>query len=156
MLAKRHKNSRQRGALFVEAALVIPFFIYLIINMIYFGMLLHDYMDLNNMTRNAVRYAVVEASGDNIVDKTTSVKLYLRKENADNRLLIYKMHTSGVSNANPPAQLENAGGYVYSNEDGDQVTVVLVADRDNENIPLLVDAVIPQVISSSLAMKLES
>ena len=64
MLAEGHKNSRQRGALFVEAALVIPFFIYLIINMIYFGMLLHDYMDLNNMTRNAVRYAVVEASGE--------------------------------------------------------------------------------------------
>lgn len=155
MSAKGHKDCRQRGALFVEAALVIPFFIYLVMNMIYFGLLLHDYMDLNNITRSAVRYAVVEASGENITDKTTSVKAFLKKENFEDRMFLYKLQTSAISNAAPPNRLEGPGGFVYSSEEGDYITVVLAAKRDDAELPLLVDAVIPQVISSSLAMKLE-
>lgn len=155
MSARGHKDCRQRGALFVEAALVIPFFIYLVLNMIYFSLLLHDYMDLNNLTRNAVRYAAVESSGESITDKTTSVKAFLRKENSDERMFLYKLQANAISNTEPPSNIDNPGGYVYCSDEGDYITVVLAAKRANDDIPLVVDAILPQVITSSLAMKLE-
>ena len=164
MLVHKDKDKRQRGALFVEAALVIPFFIYLVVNLIYFSFMLHDYMSLNNLTRNAVRYAAVSASNattDSGVEdasaagKRAKLVEYLTNNASAEAMLLYTMDASALKAENRPSSISDAGGYVYTSDNDTNITVVLAAKRQAGEIPLLVDETLPIIITSSLTMRVE-
>lgn len=50
---------KQKGQSLVEFALVFPFFLLLILALIYSGMLFYDYSTLSSITRSAARYRAI-------------------------------------------------------------------------------------------------
>ena len=60
----RRKKSDQRGAALVEAAMVLPLIILILIGTIEFGLALADLISVRQGTRDATRNAVVANYGD--------------------------------------------------------------------------------------------
>lgn len=59
---------RQRGQAVVEFAIVLPFFLFLVFGIIYFGFLFKDYITLSNVARSSAREAAVGTDYDTIKD----------------------------------------------------------------------------------------
>lgn len=144
MVLRELRKRNKRGALFVEAALVIPFLLYILVNIIFFALLMHDYLGLNNLTRNAVRYAAVSTSstgsGDNkITKKTSNIKAYV-EDNAGSELILY--------NSVP------VKGEITLHQNNTIIRVTLTATR-NKDLPVMIDNVFPDTLVSGLSMHLE-
>ena len=142
---------KQKGAVLVEFVIVLPIFLFMLFVMIYGGMLMHDYNGLNELTRAAARYGVVEASGDNNAsgeqgvdtNKVTAVKKYI-KDNGNSFLIIYEIKDTDINvsaNADDKIGSENA------------INVTVTAKR--LEVPIIVEDVMPEKISSSLKMRIE-
>ena len=146
------KTKKNKGALFIEAALVLPLFLYIIINMIYMCLLLHDYLGLNNLTRNAVRYAAVEKSsvpadgnGDrDIKNKHTNVNSYINN-NANDYLILYSY--TALTGESSHVTLPGSGS--------DMVSVSITVSREPDSLPLIAEELIPVDITSTLKMRME-
>ena len=141
----------KKGAVLVEFVIVLPLFLLMLFVMIYGGMLMHDYNGLNELTRAAARYGVVEASGDNTTTpegstdtvKVAAVKKYI-KDNSNNFLIIYEIKDNGV---NVSAGVSDKIGT------DDALNVTVTAER--LDVPVIVEDVMPEKISSSLKMRIE-
>jgi len=49
----------QRGAVVVEAAIVLPIFVLILVGILEFGIVFHDYLVLQNASREGARFAAV-------------------------------------------------------------------------------------------------
>lgn len=144
-------RAKVKGAVLVEFAIVLPLFLLMLFAMIYGGMLMHDYNGLNELTRAAARYGVVEASGDNTTTpegstdtvKVAAVKKYI-KDNSNNFLIIYEIKDNGV---NVSAGVSDKIGT------DDALNVTVTAER--LDVPVIVEDVMPEKISSTLKMRIE-
>jgi len=66
---------RQKGQSIVEFAIVFPFFMFLLMAVIYTGMLFADYLTLSNITRDSVRLAAIGTTEQNIRTYKKDVQL---------------------------------------------------------------------------------
>lgn len=147
MFKKIHKN-QTRGALLVEAAIILPLFLYLFICMAYLALLMHDYMGLNNIARNAVRYAAVNATRNEngaVIINQQNVETSIGST-ASTYLVLYNYNGSKL-NVNTNSITTGTVTEHYVN-----VTVEAACPDD---IPLVVSPVLPDRISSSLKMRCE-
>lgn len=62
---KKFKFHSQKGVLFIEAALILPLFLYLIFVIVFFALAIHDVNLLTSITRESCRYAAINlAAGE--------------------------------------------------------------------------------------------
>lgn len=148
------KKKNQRGAEMVEFAIVLPCFLMILMAIFYGAMWLHDVNALNEVTRAAVRYGVVEASGETTQDKYTNIKKYLDNEQtgADAALFIFEKTTKKIE-IHGREDAEGATEEVKINDEP-SVRVTLTAIKKT-NLPIGVDEFIPETITSTLTMRLE-
>ncbi|MBQ7480184.1 MAG: pilus assembly protein [Selenomonadaceae bacterium] len=59
---------QQKGQAIVEFAFVLPFFLFLVFGIIYFGFLFKDYMTLSNVARSSAREAALGTDYDTVKD----------------------------------------------------------------------------------------
>ena len=150
MKISRFKKHNSRGALFIEAALAIPLLLYLIIYMMYFALYMHDYLGLNNLARNAVRIAAVNASNaesgnetTSLANKKTSIKKYVNA-NAGSEMLLYSIVPSDSTITVSDKLSGDTGSYL-----------VLRLSAKRAGIPVLVENLIPIDIASKMTMYAE-
>lgn len=144
-------RAKVKGAVLVEFAIVLPLFLLMLFVMIYGGMLMHDYNGLNELTRAAARYGVVEASGDNNTTpegstdtvKIAAVKKYI-KDNGSDFLIIYEIKDNGVK--------VSAGA---SDKIGSDAALNVTVTAERLDVPMIVEDVMPEKISSTLKMRIE-
>lgn len=136
---------QKRGALMVEFAVILPIFLLLFIGMIYTAMFVHDYTQLDDITRSASRYGAVEASGkydkNNPAPKIQKTKEYIMQNK--NNLILYDLVDTNI----------NVNIVSIANEDCIQVD--LIAKKTNK-IPIAIDDILPKDIRSILKMRIES
>ena len=141
-------RAKVKGAVLVEFAIVLPLFLLMLFVMIYGGMLMHDYNGLNELTRAAARYGVVEASGDNTpgADGSDSAKVRAVKDyisnNGNNFLIIYEIKNTAVSVGQDPTMGSD-----------DVLNVTVTAKR--LEVPVIVKDIMPEDISSTMKMRIE-
>lgn len=141
----------KKGAVLVEFVIVLPLFLLMLFVMIYGGMLMHDYNGLNELTRAAARYGVVESSGDNNTKqegstdtiKVAAVKNYIR-DNSSNFLIIYEIKDNGIA--------VSAGA---ADKIGDDAAMSVTVTAERLEVPIIVEDVMPEKISSTLKMRIE-
>ena len=168
-LRDKRKTNSKRGSIFIEFAVVLPLLVFFLFMIVYMGLFMHDYVALNNITRSAARYAAVATSGakaaegytDTVMEnKTTNVKTYL-KNSESGKLMLYNVDFEKIKYvaSSDLSSVENGDegyiyGYIYKEADDKTVRVVLKAVKSDDS-PLLVDEFIPNILTSSLKMKLE-
>ena len=86
---------KQKGQSLIEFALVFPFFLFLILGIIYSGMLFYDYSTLSNIARSAARERAV---ADSSVQTSTIIGHYF-VNNQFNPHIITSLY--GPANQNP-------------------------------------------------------
>lgn len=72
-------QKRQKGQSIVEFALVLPLFMIFVFGMIYFGMVMADYMMLSNIARSSAREASI-ASADDYNDHYRNIRYKYKNE----------------------------------------------------------------------------
>lgn len=124
------------GQAMLEFAVILPFFILLLMGFVYTGMVFHDYLAIGDLTRDVARYESVGIKYNDIKD---DLKVDQRMSN------LYDVNTGAdikVATANEGNQL------------GDFVTVTVTAKRkDSENSFL--NYVLPEKLTTSLSMRKE-
>lgn len=160
---KARNVCKNRGVLFIEFAIVLPFLVFFLFGVIYFGLWMHDYEALNNITRNATRYAAVSSSGDinaaeGIATKKNNVINYVN-ESASKNLILYGV-TLSESNVTEGSRGDEkitvAKAFIDFQTDEEEKSVTLViAAKKAEACPIIIDEFIPDIMISSLKMKLE-
>src|SRR5215468_466250 len=84
----------QRGATVVEAALIVPILLLFLIGILEFGRAYNEYQVLTNAAREACRYAVAPAAGNNgALPATTAVQ----------QVATDWLNSAGISPSSPPA-----------------------------------------------------
>lgn len=143
-------KSNNRGSAIIEFVIVMPLFFLMLFGMLYGGIMLHDYNGLNELTRAAARAGAIEQTDDgNKVDeentesptkKVARVKQFIT-ENGNNYLLLYAV-----------AEIEVKDDGKINSEDA---IVVSVSANRTDDIPLIVEDLLPETISSSMSMRIE-
>ena len=139
-------KNNNRGTALIEFVIIMPLFFLMLFGMLYGGIMLHDYNGLNELTRAAARAGAIEQTDDgNKVDegntkKVARVKRFIT-DNGNNYLLLYAVNTIVVNDT------------VKINEE-DAIIVSVSANR-TDDIPLIVEDLLPETISSSMSMRIE-
>lgn len=160
---KARNVCKNRGVLFIEFAIVLPFLVFFLFGVIYFGLWMHDYEALNNITRNATRYAAVSSSGDISVEdgeetKISNVISYVNESAAKNLILygVTLSDTNVTKGLRGDATITTAQAFINFETAGEEKSVTLViAAKKAEACPIIIDEFIPDIMVSSLKMKLE-
>lgn len=128
----------KRGQAMVEFAIIVPFFIFMLYAFSYLGMFFHDYLTLNEMTRDIARHESVGISFEKI------------KVNYSNTTFLTNVYTFDPEKN---VKVVVASEIVNGTANGQNVTVTLTASRN-----VMKDSfweVLPASISSSLTMRKE-
>lgn len=127
-----------RGQAMVEFAIIIPFFIFMLYAFSYLGMFFHDYLTLNEMTRDIARH------------ESVGIPFAKIKTNYSNTTFLTNIYTFDPErNVNVVVASEIINGTA----DGQNVTVTLTASRNVTKNSFW--EVLPASISSSLTMRKE-
>lgn len=70
-------NERQKGTVLVEFAIVLPIFILILIGTIEFGIVLNDFLILQNAAREGARYGAIGSSEAAIKDRVRNYSFHL-------------------------------------------------------------------------------
>ena len=142
-------KNNNRGTAIIEFVIVMPLFFLMLFGMLYGGLMLHDYNGLNELTRAAARAGAIEQTDDgNKVDegneksptkKVARVKRFIT-DNGNNYLLLYAVEENTIE--------------VEKINEEDAIIVSVSANRTND-IPLIVEDLLPKTISSSMSMRIE-
>ena len=142
-------KNNNRGTALIEFVIIMPLFFLMLFGMLYGGIMLHDYNGLNELTRAAARAGAIEQTDDgNKVDegntgsptkKVARVKRFITN-NSNNYLLLY-------------AVAENTNEIKKINEE--DAIIVSVSAKRTDDIPLIVEELLPKTISSSMSMRIE-
>ena len=143
-------KNNNRGTAIIEFVIVMPLFFLMLFGMLYGGIMLHDYNGLNELTRAAARAGAIEQTDDgnkaeednteSPTKKVARVKKFIT-DNGNNYLLLYAVNTIVVNDT------------VKINEE-DAIIVSVSANR-TDDIPLIVEDLLPETISSSMSMRIE-
>ena len=149
-------QNKNRGAAMVEFAIVVPFFFMLMLSIIYGALVMHDINSLNEITRNATRYASVIDSGVSYDDKKKAVVNFV-KAKANDSLFLYKVESgTDVEVVDSEITLGNAGSEGATQDKSLKLTVT--AKMDTAGMPTLFMDYFPadlKNISSTLTMRRE-
>ena len=142
------KNSR--GSALIEFVIIMPLFFLMLFGMLYGGIMLHDYNGLNELTRAAARAGAIEQTDDgnkaeednteSPTKKVARVKKFIT-DNGNNYLLLYAV-----------AKIEVKDTEKINAEDA---IIVSVSANRTDDIPLIVEDLLPKTISSSMSMRIE-
>ena len=145
-------KNNNRGTAIIEFVIVMPLFFLMLFGMLYGGIMLHDYSGLNELTRAAARAGAIEQTDDSEAEnpeaeesstkKVARVKKFIT-DNGNNYLLLYSV----VENTIVVKDDEKI------NEE-DAIVVSVSANR-TDDIPLIVNDLLPETISSSMSMRIE-
>lgn len=124
----------KRGQAMVEFAIIVPLFFFMLYAFSYLGMFFHDYLTLNEMTRDITRQASVGISLDKI------------KESYSNKTFLTSVYTVTFDPERDVKDSEDSSGEK-------NVTVTLTAARNVTKDSFW--EVLPKTISSSLTMRKE-
>ena len=138
------RRLNEKGALFVEFALILPLFLYLVFSMIYMGLYIHDVNALNEATRASARYASVDAT-----KSESNAKGVL--STMGNNLILYTVD-SGNSSVEYTTLSVGSG----SSAAEENAVRVIGKAKLTEAVPLLVDAFISEEIQASIVMHKEA
>ena len=156
-------KAKQRGASMVEFAIILPGFLLLMCLVIYGGMWMYAQNTLNEIARNAVRYGAVEAAaatqegvnyGDNAPTSDAIREKNVKKfaeEAASESLILYSIDTSKATHKD---NLGATAEVVTVNAE-DSIQVELKAGLIKDNLPPLIDGLLPDDISSKMIMRIE-
>ncbi len=128
----------KRGQAMVEFAIIIPFFIFMLYGFSYMGMFFHDYLTLNEMTRDITRQASVGISLDKI------------KTNYSGQTFLTSVY---IFDPKTNIQLVTAPENGKDASEGENITVTLTAVRNVTKDSFW--EVLPEKITSSLTMRKE-
>lgn len=139
-------KNNNRGTAIIEFVIVMPLFFLMLFGMLYGGLMLHDYNGLNELTRAAARAGAIEQTDDgNKVDEENTKKVARVKrfitDNGNNYLLLYAV-----------AKIEVKDTEKINAEDA---IIVSVSANRTDDIPLIVEDLLPKTISSSMSMRIE-
>ena len=139
-------KNNNRGTAIIEFVIVMPLFFLMLFGMLYGGLMLHDYNGLNELTRAAARAGAIEQTDDgNKVDEENTKKVARVKrfitDNGNNYLLLYAV-----------AKIEVKDTEKINAEDA---IIVSVSANRTDDIPLIVNDLLPETISSSMSMRIE-
>ena len=142
-------KNNNRGSAIIEFVIVMPLFFLMLFGMLYGGIMLHDYNGLNELTRAAARAGAIEQTDDSdpeseaeeaTTKKVARVKKFIT-DNGNNYLLLYAVNTI-VVNDTIKINAEDA-------------IIVSVSAKRTDDIPLIVEDLLPETISSSMSMRIE-
>ena len=143
-------KSNNRGSAIIEFVIVMPLFFLMLFGMLYGGIMLHDYNGLNELTRAAARAGAIEQTDDGNKEddadeksptkKVARVKRFIT-DNGNNYLLLYAV-----------AEIEVKDTEKINAEDA---IIVSVSANRTDDIPLIVEDLLPKTISSSMSMRIE-
>lgn len=143
------KNSR--GTAIIEFVIVMPLFFLMLFGMLYGGIMLHDYNGLNELTRAAARAGAIEQTDDSEPEseaeqasskKVARVKKFIT-DNGNNYLLLYSVVENTIVVKDDQKINEE-----------DAIVVSVSANR-TDDIPLIVNDLLPETITSSMSMRIE-
>lgn len=140
---------RQRGAMFVEFAICLPMFCFLMFGMIYYSLFLHDVATLDESLRASARYGTVMFSGSRGIGEW-NMQNNVRKmitENYAPKLMIYSI--SGT----PLVQYDNF--YWWETDYKTHYITVTVKMKRNNDIPMIVDSLVPKEYTGTYKLLLE-
>ena len=142
-------KNNNRGSAIIEFVIVMPLFFLMLFGMLYGGIMLHDYNGLNELTRAAARAGAIEQTDDGNKEddadeksptkKVARVKRFIT-DNGNNYLLLY-------------AVAKNTIEVKKINEE--DAIIVSVSAKRTDDIPLIVEDLLPETISSSMSMRIE-
>ena len=145
------KNNK-RGTAIIEFVIIMPLFFLMLFGMLYGGIMLHDYNGLNELTRAAARAGAIEQTDDDTKEdennaesptkKVARIKKFIT-DNGNNYLLLYSVVENTIVVKNDEKINEE-----------DAIVVSVSANR-TDDIPLKVEDLLPQTISSSMSMRIE-
>ena len=143
-------KNNNRGTAIIEFVIVMPLFFLMLFGMLYGGIMLHDYNGLNELTRAAARAGAIEQTDDGNKEddadeksptkKVARVKRFIT-DNGNNYLLLYAV-----------AKIEVKDTEKINEEDA---IIVSVSANRTDDIPLIVEDLLPKTISSSMSMRIE-
>ena len=143
-------KNNNRGTALIEFVIIMPLFFLMLFGMLYGGIMLHDYNGLNELTRAAARAGAIEQTDDgnkaeednteSPTKKVARVKKFIT-DNGNNYLLLYAVNTIVVNDT------------VKINEE--DAIIVSVSAKRTDDIPLIVEELLPKTISSSMSMRIE-
>ena len=141
------KNSR--GSALIEFVIIMPLFFLMLFGMLYGGIMLHDYNGLNELTRAAARAGAIEQTDDGNKEDDANEKSPTKKvarvkkfitDNGNVYLVLYAVAESAI-------EVER-----LNEEDA---IIVSVGAKRTDDIPLIVEELLPKTISSSMSMRIE-
>ena len=123
---------KQKGQSLIEFALVFPFFLFLILGIIYSGMLFYDYSTLSNIARSAARERAV---ADSSVQTSTIIGHYF-VNNQFSPHIITSLY--GPAKQNP---------FVIQNDASDSDDIVVTITMQLGRRPPIVEVILPEQYS---------
>ena len=145
-------KNNNRGTAIIEFVIIMPLFFLMLFGMLYEGIMLHDYNGLNELTRAAARAGAIEQTDDDTKEdennaesptkKVARIKKFIT-DNGNNYLLLYSVVENTIVVKNDEKINEE-----------DAIVVSVSANR-TDDIPLIVEDLLPQTISSSMSMRIE-
>lgn len=145
-------SHNSRGTAIIEFVIIMPLFFLMLFGMLYGGIMLHDYNGLNELTRAAARAGAIEQTDDDTKEdennaesptkKVARIKKFIT-DNGNNYLLLYSVVENTIVVKNDEKINEE-----------DAIVVSVSANR-TDDIPLIVEDLLPQTISSSMSMRIE-
>ena len=145
-------KNNNRGTALIEFVIIMPLFFLMLFGMLYGGIMLHDYNGLNELTRAAARAGAIEQTDDDTKEdennaesptkKVARIKKFIT-DNGNNYLLLYSVVENTIVVKNDEKINEE-----------DAIVVSVSANR-TDDIPLIVEDLLPQTISSSMSMRIE-
>ena len=143
-------KNNNRGTALIEFVIIMPLFFLMLFGMLYGGIMLHDYNGLNELTRAAARAGAIEQTDDgnkaeednteSPTKKVARVKKFIT-DNGNNYLLLYAVTKIEVKDT----EKLNA----------EDAIIVSVSAKRTDDIPLIVEDLLPETISSSMSMRIE-
>lgn len=144
------KNNK-RGTAIIEFVIVMPLFFLMLFGMLYGGIMLHDYNGLNELTRAAARAGAIEQTDDSEPEreaaeasskKVARIKKFIT-DNGNNYMLLYSVDNNTITVTDDQK---------INKEDA---IIVSVSANRTDDIPLIVNDLLPETISSSMSMRIE-
>ena len=145
-------KNNNRGTAIIEFVIIMPLFFLMLFGMLYGGIMLHDYSGLNELTRAAARAGAIEQTDDSEAEnpeaeesstkKVARVKKFIT-DNGNNYFLLYSVDNNTITVTDDQKINEE-----------DAIIVSVSANR-TDDIPLIVNDLLPETISSSMSMRIE-
>lgn len=139
-----YKKCKQKGAFFVEAALIVPFAIFLLFNLYFLGLTIFDKHTIDDIAREGCRYAIIKYADDPTDASQQYVKNLVVKRCGE-RLNFYTCAENGVVIEYGQAKEENTGRPIK----------LTITATNSGGLGYLYDTIVPTTITGTAVMRVE-